>query len=179
MKHAKNKLPKWQFRVIINIEVINMKLCDSLKRFREAKNIKQKVIANSLGISASTYNRYEKGEREPNIEMIIKIAKFYCLPVQALFLDYSTQLQYESLQLGELGTLFQVKLNQILKTQSAIIESRYSDANLEDNRTAILIKEYKENELELRNIVIAINEVLEQSISTIEDNKYKSPLIPK
>ena len=156
-----------------------MKLCDSLKRFREAKNIKQKVIANNLGISASTYNRYEKGEREPSVEMIIKIADFYSLPVQALFLDYSTEFQYESLHLGELGTLFHVKFNQILKTQSAIIESRNSETNLEDNRTATLIKEYKENELELRDIVTAISEEIEKSFTMIEDNKYKTPLIPK
>lgn len=48
-----------------------------LKELRKAKNISQEQAANALGISVRAYQNYEYGQREPNIEMIFKLADFY------------------------------------------------------------------------------------------------------
>ncbi len=151
-----------------------MKLYDSLKKFREDKGVKQNVIAKALGISPPTYNRYEKGEREPDIKMIIKIARFYRVPVQSFFLDYSKEYQFQDLYLGELGTLFHVKFNHIVKIQLMIIQSKNLDIILGDNKIDELIKEYKQIESELKDIATSIGEGIEQSFATIEQNKGRA-----
>lgn len=48
-----------------------------LKEIRKSKNISQEQAANSLGISVRAYQNYEYEQREPNIEMINKLADFY------------------------------------------------------------------------------------------------------
>lgn len=48
-----------------------------LKDLRKAKGISQDQAANALGISLRAYQNYEYGQREPNIEMIFKLADFY------------------------------------------------------------------------------------------------------
>ena len=47
-----------------------------LKELRKTKGISQDEVANALGITLRTYQNYEYGQREPNIEMINKIADF-------------------------------------------------------------------------------------------------------
>lgn len=49
----------------------------NLKELRKAKGLSQEQVANQLGITLRAYQNYEYGQREPNIEMINKIADFY------------------------------------------------------------------------------------------------------
>lgn len=58
---------------------------DILLKMREEKNISQTQIALDLGTKQTTYSNWERGEREPNIEMLIKIANYYHIS-----LDYLT-----------------------------------------------------------------------------------------
>ncbi len=48
-----------------------------LKELRKQKGLSQEEAANALGISMRAYQNYEYGQREPNIEMINKLADFY------------------------------------------------------------------------------------------------------
>lgn len=48
-----------------------------LKKLREKNGLKQKDLAKKIDMQATTYNQYEKGTREPNIQQLIKIANFY------------------------------------------------------------------------------------------------------
>lgn len=52
-------------------------LGDQLKKVRVGKHITQRKLSAGIGVSAQTYNRWEKGYNEPDIKSIIKIAKFY------------------------------------------------------------------------------------------------------
>lgn len=61
-----------------------------LKELREERNINQKDVAQYLNIAQQTYSRYETGEREPNIEMLKKLAKFYKVSI-----DYIVGMNYE------------------------------------------------------------------------------------
>jgi len=45
-----------------------------LKEFREKKGLSQLSLGNILGISKQTVSSYETGSREPNIEMLAKLA---------------------------------------------------------------------------------------------------------
>lgn len=48
-----------------------------IKELREANNMQQKALANILGISSNTLSQYENGKREPGIEIVSKIAKYF------------------------------------------------------------------------------------------------------
>ena len=48
-----------------------------LKEIRKAKGISQEQAAVDLGISVRALQNYEYGQREPNVAMIIKLAKYY------------------------------------------------------------------------------------------------------
>ena len=55
-----------------------------IKTLREKKGINMTQAARALQIPYTTYVNYEKGEREPNTEMLIKIAGFYSVSVDYL-----------------------------------------------------------------------------------------------
>ena len=51
-----------------------MALPDRLKNLREQKHLTQQQMADILEISKSAYIKYERGEREPRLAQIEKIA---------------------------------------------------------------------------------------------------------
>lgn len=54
------------------------KFSDRLRQLRTERGISQQALANSLGdISKSSINMYERGEREPGLEMLEAIADFF------------------------------------------------------------------------------------------------------
>lgn len=50
---------------------------DRLIILREERGLEQKEAAELIGVSPATLNRYEKEKREPDLEMLGKLAKFY------------------------------------------------------------------------------------------------------
>ncbi len=54
-----------------------MKFNECLKHQRESCGYTQKQLADLLGIAPRSYQRYELGEREPNIETLIRIANLF------------------------------------------------------------------------------------------------------
>ncbi|MCI5797781.1 MAG: helix-turn-helix domain-containing protein [Firmicutes bacterium] len=53
------------------------KICENLKKLRIEKGFTQQQIAELLKIDRSNYSKYERGKLEPNLEMVICLAKFY------------------------------------------------------------------------------------------------------
>ena len=60
---------------------------DNMKRIREKKGITKANLATVLNISPSAISFYEKGEREPNLENLKKIAACLNVPIDEL-LEY-------------------------------------------------------------------------------------------
>ena len=54
-----------------------------LQELKKARNVMQKDVAAAIGVPLRTYQRYEYGEREPQLSTLIKLADFY-----AVSLDY-------------------------------------------------------------------------------------------
>ena len=50
---------------------------DRLKELRTDKKLKQKEIAESLGISTTCYAGYEQDYREPDLKTLIALCKFF------------------------------------------------------------------------------------------------------
>lgn len=62
----------------------------ALKRIRKERGLKQKDVADKLGIHCKSYARYECGARKPTLEMLIAISKLLETTPDALLID-----QYE------------------------------------------------------------------------------------
>ena len=51
---------------------------------REGRGLKQKDIAQAIGIGLHTYQRYEYGHREPPLVTLIALADYYGVSLDAL-----------------------------------------------------------------------------------------------
>lgn len=54
-----------------------MLLHERLKQLREEKDISQEELSKIVNITTRSYQRYEKGEREPSLATLKNIATFY------------------------------------------------------------------------------------------------------
>lgn len=61
-----------------------MKFSERLKHQRELYGCTQKQMAELIGITPRSYQRYESGEREPNIETLVLIADFFSISLDTL-----------------------------------------------------------------------------------------------
>ena len=55
-----------------------------LKELRKRKNITQACIAKNMDISTQVYSRYERGDREPSLETLIKLADYFNVTIDEL-----------------------------------------------------------------------------------------------
>ena len=54
-----------------------IKLPERLLNLRLERNLSQKSLVNQMGLALNTYVRYERGEREPTVSVLVRIADFY------------------------------------------------------------------------------------------------------
>ena len=59
-------------------------LPNKLKILRIQKQLPQKTVAKTLGITLSAYSNYEQGIREPSNEVLIKICQYFCVSADYL-----------------------------------------------------------------------------------------------
>lgn len=71
-------------------------LSNILKSAREKKNLILRKVATELDIDQSLISKFEKGERKPTKEQLIKLAEFYNLSQQDLLIEwFSDKIIYE------------------------------------------------------------------------------------
>lgn len=69
-------------------EVMKLKLNNVPERLKKLRgNMSQKEVADSIGISQSSYAMYETGDRVPNDENKRKLALLFNKSVQEIFFD--------------------------------------------------------------------------------------------
>lgn len=59
-------------------------LAERLVQLKKEKGIKQKAIAEKAGLSLRGYQRYEKGEREPNASTLMRLADIFGVSIDYL-----------------------------------------------------------------------------------------------
>lgn len=57
---------------------------ERIKELREERKLTMSQLAKELGIRQSTISRWERGERLPNLDAIIALAKFFKLSTDYL-----------------------------------------------------------------------------------------------
>lgn len=61
-----------------------MHVGQNIKKIREQKKLLQKQVAAAAELHPANYNKMEKGEREPSIAALDKIAKFFGMTVDEI-----------------------------------------------------------------------------------------------
>ena len=58
---------------------------ERIRQLRDSRHISQKNMGDTLGLNRGTLSKYELGEREPNMETIIRIAYYFGVTLDWLF----------------------------------------------------------------------------------------------
>ena len=61
-----------------------MTFSEHLSELRKERNLLQKDVAKEIGVALRAYQRYEYGEREPQLSVLIALADFYHLSLDEL-----------------------------------------------------------------------------------------------
>ena len=64
-----------------------IKMKNRMKEFRAIHDITQEELANKLNVSRQTILAIEKNKYDPSLKLALKIAKFFEVPVEELFID--------------------------------------------------------------------------------------------
>ena len=67
-------------------------LCNRLRQFREYHKIEKALLSSFLDIDEETYNNFESGKEQPNIDIISKLALYYKVTIDE-FYGYTPRLQ--------------------------------------------------------------------------------------
>lgn len=65
----------------------NKQISNNLKQLREDRGIKQKFIAEQLGISANYYSQIENGHRPPQTEQLLKLRNIFNVTLDEIFFN--------------------------------------------------------------------------------------------
>lgn len=60
---------------------------NQLKLLRTTKGLQQKDVARAIGVTTSYYGMIEVGSRKPSLIIALKLAKFFNIPVEDIFLQ--------------------------------------------------------------------------------------------
>ena len=113
-----------------------------LKELRKNKGVSQEQVAKDLNISMRAYQNYEYGQREPNIEMILKLAEYYDVTTDYLLgkespsADPFENLKFTAEMEKEANEDYQ-KLTQQEKAVIAKIVKALADSHKEENNDYI------------------------------------------
>ena len=66
-----------------------MAINNTLKDIREERNLIQADLAEAIGSCSQTIGRIERGERNPSLEIAIRLAHYLKVPVPYCFCTYS------------------------------------------------------------------------------------------
>ena len=115
-----------------------------LKELRKNKGMSQEKVAHDLGLSLRGYQNYEYGQREPNIEMILKLAEYYNVTTDYLLekntttpLDQFENLTFTKEMEAEANTDYQKLTPQdkavIARIVKALVDSHDNNVKAEKN----------------------------------------------
>lgn len=64
----------------------NLQLAGNLKKYRIANHYTQDYVSMKLNISRQAYSNYERGKRNPDIDLLVKLANLYKITLTQLIL---------------------------------------------------------------------------------------------
>ena len=58
-----------------------------LEELRRARGVRQEDVAQALGVSRQTVISLEKGKYNPSLALALRLARYFAMPVEAIFDD--------------------------------------------------------------------------------------------
>ena len=87
-----------------------MTLKNKLKKLRTERNLTQEAVAETLGVSAQTVSKWERGLRAPDIELLPKIAILYHCSIDSIFdMESSWDTEHENEFKKKLAGLYEIR----------------------------------------------------------------------
>ncbi|MCQ2500979.1 MAG: helix-turn-helix transcriptional regulator [Lachnospiraceae bacterium] len=65
-----------------------MAIANNLKQLRTERNLNQEDLAAAIGSCCRTISRIERGDRNPSLELALRIAAYLELPLEDIFQAY-------------------------------------------------------------------------------------------
>ena len=117
---------------------------ERLKILRKEKNLLQKDIAKEINVGRSTYVKYENGDSEPSLRILVELANFF--NVSTDYLLEKTNIRYEKEKPVHVDELKQPSLS----PEEKILLSAFAKSTDDDRRVlwALLDKYMTPNEKE-------------------------------
>lgn len=148
---------------------------ERILRIRKAKGITQSELANKLGCKRQSFTNYEIGRRTPNIDMIVKLSKYfnvsadYLLGITDIEKPPKNITEYQTATLKEIiETYGQVSQENIaIEEMSELIKAIIKHRRYHTEQTATDIRE----EIADVKIMIAQLEMIYGDVSDIVDFK--------
>ena len=63
-----------------------IKFSETLKKTRKEKNLNQQQVAMEINISREALSYYENGKREPNLQMLANMSKYFNVSIHYLIM---------------------------------------------------------------------------------------------
>lgn len=112
-----------------------------IKKERIEKGLKQKEVAQQLGIPISTYANYENNHREPPKEIIQLLANLFDVPMYTFINVDNLRTQVEKYEQfdrsfnSDMGTILEFLINQL---ESENYDLKFEGADLDDELREVL-----------------------------------------
>lgn len=99
-------------------------LGERLRTIRKSNNLTQKYVAEILQMPRSTYNSYEQGVADPNVDTLIKLAKILNVSVDTLVGNETTYSKEKRELLEIINKLSDIECRKLYNYAEGIIMNR-------------------------------------------------------
>ena len=151
-----------------------------IKQYRKSNNIKQKELADKLGISRATLSYYENGEVEPNIYTLLKLSEIMNCSIDYLLnidnidnkINYSSYIDNNKKNINTPKNIYIDQLKILLKK----VERTFIELEQSKKRTDLMYEELKRTKNRLLKIddlstkLDSIEILLENNCSSKKDS---------
>lgn len=69
----------------------NITWYENMRQLREFRNYSQRELSQLIGVSERTLQRYESGESEPTISVLIKLSQLYDMSIDEIVGNHTTR----------------------------------------------------------------------------------------
>ena len=66
-------------------------MTNRIEALRRERGIRQEDLAQALGVSRQTITSLEKGKYNPSLALALRLARYFAMPVEAIFDDSDEQ----------------------------------------------------------------------------------------
>lgn len=106
-----------------------------LRELRESNHMNMTQVAKAIGIPYTTYISYEKGDREPNSEMLITLASYFDCSID--YLVGKTGQMIDGAAWDPSAKAYKSSQNSDLKSDYKLVRQLFPDVSQEDSRTLV------------------------------------------